>query len=277
MPPTTFTAADWYDLPRYYDLIFDADSAVEASFLVELHARFGAVRGVAADRRALEPACGSGRLVTALARHGWRTWGFDLNPHMLHFARQRAAPGAPAPVLWQDSMQSFCSPLPAASFSLAHCLVSTFKYLSDEAQARGCLGRVCRALAPGGIFALGLHLSDYDDRRSSRERWFAERKGTQVVCNISSSAACRRRRSEDMRARLLVRQGRRAAWRGCETTWRFRTYSAGQLRRLLASVPRLEHLATYGFAYDLEQPQALDGRRLDCVLVLRRRGGKRAQ
>ena len=55
---------DWYDTPRYYDLIFDADTRKEADFLVAALEQYGRSKG----KRVLEPACGSGRLVLELAR-----------------------------------------------------------------------------------------------------------------------------------------------------------------------------------------------------------------
>ena len=40
--PTTksagFQAFDWYDTPRYYDLVFDVDTLEQADFLEALHA-----------------------------------------------------------------------------------------------------------------------------------------------------------------------------------------------------------------------------------------------
>ena len=53
-------------------------------------------------------------------------------------------------------MSAFETP---GTFDLAHCLVSTFKYLLTEAAARAHLRSVARALRPGGVYALGFHLS----------------------------------------------------------------------------------------------------------------------
>ena len=51
----------------------------------------------------------------------------------------------------------------------------------------------------------------------------------------------------------------------------FRTYDAAQLRRLLRSVPALEHVATYDFNYDPDASRVLDDAQLDTLLILRRR------
>ena len=50
----------------------------------------------------------------------------------------------------------------------------------------------------------------------------------------------------------------------------FRTYTAAQFRRLLASVPELELAETYDFAYDIDRPVKIGPRTEDVVYVLRK-------
>ena len=51
----------------------------------------------------------------------------------------------------------------------------------------------------------------------------------------------------------------------------FRTYTAGQMKTLLQRVNTFEVLATFDFAYDIEEPRPVDGATEDVVYVLRRR------
>ena len=84
-----------------------------------------------------------------------------------------------------------------------------------------------------------------------------------------------RRRIERVRTRLTVEErGRLGRY---ETHWNFRTYDAAQVRRLLRAVPELDHVATYDFSYQGASPGALDGDRLDTVLILRRTEAGRSQ
>ena len=153
------------------------------------------------------------------------------------------------------------------SFDLAHCLISTFKHLLDEDSARDTLKCVARSLRPGGIFVLWMHLTQYGWRHRLRERWSAERGRTKVTCNLQSWPANRSKRTERVWARLTVEE--RGATDRLESEWNFRTYDAKELRRLLRSVPELEHLATYDFTYS--EKRQLNDEQLDCVLVLRKR------
>lgn len=253
-----YTAADWYALPAYYDIVFDADTRQEGAFLEAVRARFGRTRG----RRVLEPACGSGRLVAEMARRGYRVHGFDLEPAMLDYARRRLERRGLRATLRQARMEDFQS---GPRFDLAHCLISTFKYLLDERAARNHLRCVARSVKPGGVYVLGFHLTEYGSDRFTRERWVGRRGRTEVTCNTQFWPPDRRRRLERVRARLTVR--RPSGVQRFETNWMFRTYDAPQVQRLLQSVPALRHVATFDFTYDIERPLPFDGERLDVVLV----------
>jgi SAM-dependent methyltransferase len=252
---------DWYAEPLYYDVIFDTDTPQEARFLQALHERHGRSAG----RRVLEPACGSGRLLAALAARGYAVNGFDLSPAMVRFARERLRDRGLSGGVRVDRMGSFQY---RRRFDLAHCLVSTFKYLLDDESAVAHLRRVAEVLRPGGVYVLGVHLTDYRNREGDRERWRGRRGDLAVTCTIDSDAPDPRRRRERVRARIVAREG--GTVRRLETRWAFRTYGPRQLRAVLRQVPALRHVATYGFDCDPQAPVAFGGGRLDPVLVLRK-------
>lgn len=258
---------DWYDTPLYYDIVFDDGTVQEADFLEGAFARH-ALPGK--SRRLLEPACGSGRLALELARRGWEVSGFDGNAHMIEFAKERIASAGLQACLWEDWMQSFTLPGGVrGGFDLAHCLVSTFKYLRTEQDAVACLRRVAAALRPGGLFFLGLHLTDYDRGGAEHERWVARRGAIEVVCNTHTWPADRKTRLEDLRTRLKITDRGRTHTQ--ETRWQFRTYDAAQLKALLRKTPELELLECFDFTYDLAAPRRFDDSYADVLLVLRRR------
>ena len=89
-------------------------------------------------------------------------------------------------------------------FDLAYCVVSTFKYLLTEDDARSHLRCVAKALKPGGIYVLGFHITDDDQISRMRERWVGQRGKTKVVCNIQSWPPDLQARVEKVRSRLIV-------------------------------------------------------------------------
>jgi SAM-dependent methyltransferase len=259
--------ADWYDTPLYYDIIFDADTEKEADFLEAIMQRHGKA-GRRKALRILEPACGSGRLIEALAKRGHVISGFDLNEHMLDYSRERLKSAKLKARLWQDRMEDFEVPR-GQLFDLAHCLVSTFKYVLTESGAAAHLQRVASSLKEGGLYVLGLHLTDYSQSTEDHERWAGEREAIKVTCNTHTWPADQKARTEKLRTRLrITREGRTQMQ---ETHWQFRTYNAAQLKRLLSKAPDFELVACHDFTYDLTDERKLDDSYADIVLVLRKR------
>lgn len=272
---------DWYDTPLLYDIVFDSDTAREADFLEAVLARHGRSNGC----RVLEPACGSARLMRAMAERGYSVAGFDASPAMVAFARRRCRGLRPPARVKPARMEDFAI---AGRFDLAHCLLSTFKYLLDGEAAVRHLELVRDHLADGGVYALGIHLTDYQRRRPHHERWVGARDGLRVVCNTRTWPADRRRRREQLRTRLHVtREGGAADASGStapaadagvgegdafvqETLWECRTYSPRQFRALLRSVPGLDWVATYDFHHDITSPITLRHDSPDAVAILRR-------
>jgi SAM-dependent methyltransferase len=229
-------------------------------------------RKVKAEKRSvriLEPACGSGRLALELARRGHSVAGFDLNEAMLARARSRLSKHALHAQLVRADMRRFRLD---GRFEIAHCLVSTFKYLLDETSAREHLECVARHLVPGGVYVLGFHLTDYDSESQSCERWTGTSGRARVTCNTRVWPADRRTRLEDVRARLVVE--RTGDVLRTETRWRFRSYDERQARRLIAKVSSFECVALHDFHYDVERPRAFGEGILDCVFVLKKRGAR---
>ncbi len=253
---------DWYDTPLYYDIVFDDYTRPESEFLAAVLKRHGKTRG----RKVLEPACGSGRLVAAMANRGFSVTGFVKNELMLRYAKKRLQTRKLKARLFQGRLERFSV---KEKYDLAHCFVSTFRYILNEKDARSHLRCVQNALKPGGLYVLGVHLSDYDTDRCSRERWERRRRGVHVTCNIHNWPADPKKRVERHRCRIVVRRNGKVHKQ--ENIWDFRAYNTRQLKATLRSVPGLEHVATYDMAYDMDDPQKLCDDQLDYVLILRRK------
>lgn len=261
MSPYRYEPVDWYDFPTYFDIVHQQDTPREVAFLRGVYRRHVESRG----HDLLEPACGTGRLLRALERVGFTVAGFDNNPAMVQAARRRLRPLGNKARVFRASLDDFRL---RRKFDMAFCLISTFRYLPSDRAARRHLDLVRDALRPGGVYVLGLHLCDYRDRRSGRERWVGRRGRLEVVCNLLSRPADRRRRREPHRLRMVVDHD--GAIRRYQTLFELRTYDAPQLGRLLAAVPGLHLESVYDFSCRFDRPGALDDHRLDKLLILKR-------
>ena len=253
---------DIYDYPKYYDLLFGSDWKAEYDFLLGCFQRHAARR----VQRLFEPACGTGRLLLRFARAGYRVSGNDLNAKAVDFCNARLVRHGFPPTAVVGDMADFRL---RGRIDAAFNTINSFRHLQTEPQARGHLRCIADALAKGGIYVLGLHLTPAGRQQCVRESWSARRGHLGVVSRMESTKIDRRLRKEWVKMSFDVYTPKRQF--RLEDTFPFRTYSAGQFARLLERVPELEIVETYDFAYRLDEPLSIGGATEDAVFVLRKR------
>ena len=263
--PAKKSATAWYDSPLYYDMVYSDYTLRETRFIEGIMQRHGPK--LTSPMRVLEPACGSGRLLESLSARGHVVHGFDLNKHQIAFAMRRLKEKKLKGRVWRDRLQDFSVPKDAV-YDVAHCFVSTFKYIDTEAGALSSLRRMAAALRPGGLLLIGIHLTDYKNCPPDHERSIGRKPGVQVVSDTWSEPANQKSRTEAMRT--LMRITEQGETRVEETCWDFRTYSPAEVRTLLGKVSSLKLIAMHDFHYDLKSTRKLDLEYSDIILVLRK-------
>ncbi len=253
--------ADWYDYPQYYDLAFRSETPAEADFIEAACRKYGS----AETRHLLEPACGTGRLVTELAARSYQVSGFDLSQPSLRYLRRRLARRGLQATVFHADMADFQLDSPADA---AYSTFDSFRHLLTEQAARQHLQCVADSLRPGGLYLLGFHLLPPDASDECTERWTETRGRTRVTVTLRVLDTDRRRRIETLRVCLLVRSGERVL--RLRHDFAFRMYTARQFRRLLARVPSLELCDVYDFWYEIDHPLELNDEISDTVFVLRK-------
>lgn len=237
----------WYDLARYYDVLFGWDPEREVRFLLGASERFGRGR----PTRSFEPFCGSGRLLP----HVPGAVGSDLSPAMLEIARTRA------PVFRADAARLGLAP---AAFDFAYCLIDSFRHLPTEQEGRAHLAAVARALRPGGVYVLGLDVETGRDPEDTREAWSMRRGGVEVAAEIRVDP--HDAEFEAMHVALRVNDNGRK--QDLSTVARLRRWTPRALEDAVASAG-FELAACFDRRYDLDAPRALATVPGSAVLVLR--------
>jgi SAM-dependent methyltransferase len=260
MPETV--AANLYDFPKYYDLIFGNDWKAEFDFLLSAFDKHGP-RNV---RRVFEPACGTGRLLIKLAQRGFEVAGNDLNPKAVKFCNDRLARyGFPRTAV-VGNMSDFRV---AKKFDAAFNMINSFRHLPSEATARSHLRCVAAALRRGGIYLLGLQLTPTSGEAIEDEGWSARRGNLAVNSYMWTKKRDLKTRNEELGMTFDVytplRQFR------IEDEMHYRIYTARQMKKLLASVPEFEVIETYDFTYDIDEPAVIEAETEDVVFVLRKK------
>lgn len=255
-------AGHLYDFPTYYDLIFGSDWKAEYKFLLACFERF-AKRPV---KRVFEPACGTGRLLVKLAEAGYEVAGNDLNEKAVAFCNKRFERKGLKPAAVVGDMADFKV---KKKYDAAFNMINTFRHLPSEETAEAHLACVSEALARGGIYLLGLHLTPKTVQQCTEECWSAGRGNLTVNSRLWSIGVDLKKREERIGMTYDVYTPTKQFRIEDETM--FRTWTAEQMAHLLLREPRLELIEVYDFRYDIDNPIMINEDTEDVVYVLRRR------
>jgi len=250
-----------YDYPKYYDVLFGSDWKAEHDFLRACFEQY-AKRPV---RRLFEPACGTGRLLVRFAQEGYEVAGLDLNPKAVEYCTRRFQRLGVSGHVWVGDMANFQV---KRRYDAAFNTINSFRHLSDDKTAAGHLRCMAEAVAKGGLYVLGFHLTPNRPPRCTEEAWVARRGHLQVNSWMKTLNLDRQRREERVYLQFDGYTPRRSFRIADEFV--FRTYTWEQFRRLLQRVGGWEIAATHDFAYRIDEPITVDDYTEDVVYVLRR-------
>lgn len=251
-----------YDHPKYYDLVFGADCAAEAKFIAGCGKRFMQRE----PKRLFEPACGTGRLLYALSKRGFEVGGLDLNPKAVEFCNARFRRHGLSEPAFVSDMSAFRV---RRRYDVAFNTINSFRHLGCEASARSHLQCVGKAVRVGGLYLLGVHLTPTQVPPSETESWSARRGHLSINTHMWTKDRDRKRRVERFGIQFDVHSPSRSFRILDELV--LRSYNPAQMNRLIQSSQCWEKVATYDFAYDLNDPIEVDATTEDVVYVLRRR------
>src|SRR5258708_7643430 len=171
-----------YRRAKYYDVAFARDIGREVQFIFDLHQR----RTGRPLASLLEIACGPGYHARIFAKRGVRTWGLDLRPEMIDFARELAAEDG-VEVGWSASdMRTFTLPQPVdvivTLYDSLDCLLTNEEIIAH-------FGRVGANLVPGGYYLVEItHPRDCSPWHYGSHQYLGERDGMLVTIDWAVTA-----------------------------------------------------------------------------------------
>ena len=161
-----------YNHPDVYDIAFSWDLSEEISFLKRVfgtHVPFP-VKDV------LEPACGTGRMLRALAGVGFRVTGYDANPVMVQYAKDSIGPDRKNVRVMPGEMVSAQVP---GEFDAAVNSINSIGYLHSDDEIVSHLRSTGSSLREKGVYVLHLNFA-HEGELPDGDHWTLERGGIRV-------------------------------------------------------------------------------------------------
>lgn len=235
------TSNTLYDDPTVYDILHAPGAAEELDGLQRMADRWTTAPTLADGGVWLEPACGTGRLLRAVARRNGRVIGFDASRVMVDDANRRlarlgfdglaCAKMADMTGFVGRGSDKACAP---ASISFAFNPINSFRHLMTDADALAHLDQMGKALAPGGAYAVGMSITTYGLEPPTEDTWEASRGPCRVHQFIQYDPPTGRNggtRVERVISYITVTTP--SADRTLESTYALRTYDLVQWRDLI--------------------------------------------
>ncbi len=260
--------ASIYDFPVYYDLVFGSDWSAEFKFLdsvIERHVDWGKKVPARSRIRLLEPACGTGRLLFRMAKSGCHCAGLDMNEKAIKYCNARLKKNKLPETAWVADMCDFTADKP---YDAAFNTINSFRHLGSESAAAAHLNCLAKAIRPGGIYALGLHLQPLNGVQTEEESWSARRGHLVVNTHMWPRDKDRKKRIERYNIRFDIYQP--SGHTRIDDCLVLRSYTAKQFAKLLNACPDWKIEEVYDFRYSIDDPIEIDETTEDVVYILKR-------
>ncbi len=221
----------FYEDASVYDILHAPGTAADVTGLERVADRFAVKRGAW-----LEPACGSARYLRVAAGRGRRVVGYDLEPGMIEYARERfKRAGLARRATFHVGSMDDPTLIEPGSCAFAFNLINTIRHLmSDRAMLRH-LEQVARALRPGGAYAVGIGMSFPDWDEPVEDVWSAARGRVRVTQTVQYLPPTDGSRVERVISHVRVTTPTRE--RHLDSTYELRTYALEQWYDLIAASP----------------------------------------
>jgi len=255
-----------YDHPKYYDLVFGADCAAEIKFIRACGEHYGCGRANVQQARMFEPACGTGRLLYALARRGYTVAGLDLNPKAIAFCNARFRRHGMQESAFVADMSNFRV---QHRYEIAFNTINSFRHLASESAALNHLRCLGDAVRVGGLYLLGVHLTPTAAAPSETESWSARRGHLAITTHMWTLARDSAKRVERFGIRFDIHRPSQSF--RIEDELVLRSYTPKQMKHLIKKSGVWETVATHDFRYRIESPIIVDASTEDVVYVLKRK------
>ncbi|MFA5165190.1 MAG: class I SAM-dependent methyltransferase [Candidatus Omnitrophota bacterium] len=161
---------DAYSYPGYCDIAYSWDRAPECDFIEACAEKFSAAKG----KSVLDLACGTGIHLLEFARRGYRASGIDKSREMAEFVVAKAGSAKLKIDCTAADMREFP---PRGPYSLAVCMLDSFRYLLTDADIRSHLRSVSRLLEDRGIYFIDLWMPPSADGIEWEDVSWSQRSG----------------------------------------------------------------------------------------------------
>jgi len=229
-----------YANPALYDILYSPGTAAEIDALQKVASKFAEKPGQ--TPRWLEPACGTGRYLAVAQRRGIEVAGFDLDDKQVEYCQKRldrhGKVGQTSRIFTADmtnfKTEATARQLKPNSFQVAINPVNSLRHLDSDEAMLSHFADVATFLCSGGIYIVGISLTDYEWLMPEEDLWEGARgrcQVSQLVNYLPPEPGTNKARIEKVISHLTVTRPRGSEH--FDDAYDLRTYDKQQWHKLI--------------------------------------------
>ncbi|MCP4143751.1 MAG: class I SAM-dependent methyltransferase [bacterium] len=214
-----------YSDPTVYDILHTPGTSEEVDTyqrIVSIHLQLNK------SIKWLEPACGTGRCLRLLAARGYYVAGFDIDPEMIRYCKNSGLDCE----LFEADMIDFNSQL-QCKFDVAFNPFNSIRHLHSDDAMVVHLEQVAQSLNSGGLYLVGISLSDYDNDVPEEDIWTGSRDDCKVTQVVNYLPPDQISRLETVISHILVENSDEHI----NETYKLRSYDKNEWAEVIANSP----------------------------------------
>ncbi|MFW9949070.1 MAG: class I SAM-dependent methyltransferase, partial [Candidatus Thorarchaeota archaeon] len=159
----------FYKLPKYYDLAFMRDTEGEIDFYIRCFQRYSEIQVT----QVIEAACGPGLFLEMIAKRGYNILGFDLNPAMVEYAKNRLRERGISSVKADAIIGNMSNFGFEQKFDAAFVCINSLGYLTSNHDIISHFKSMNTVLNQGAIYIVEIscRCNDINNERKVDETW----------------------------------------------------------------------------------------------------------
>ncbi|MFW9950795.1 MAG: class I SAM-dependent methyltransferase [Candidatus Thorarchaeota archaeon] len=168
----------FYDFPKYYDKAFTRDVKSDINFFRRCFQLYSNIE----VNSILEPACGPGMFLEALPQFGYTAVGYDLNPAMVDYSKERLRKSG----LSNQQANTLVGNMKDMSFEIpfdaAFICINSLGYLRSDEEIISHFKATANSLKNGGIYIVEISCkcNDIKNEKKYDDTWYVKENGLEI-------------------------------------------------------------------------------------------------
>jgi SAM-dependent methyltransferase len=171
-------AQHFYDFPRYYDKAFTRDVISDIKFFQKSFQLYSDIN----VKCVLEPACGPGMFLEALPKFGYITIGYDLNPAMVEYSKERLRKCGISEMESDAVVGNMKDMKFEIKYDAAFVCINSLGYLRNDEDIISHFKATGESLKKGGIYIVEISCKcdDIKNEKKYDDTWYVKENGLEI-------------------------------------------------------------------------------------------------